>query len=459
MRSARAILTAGLLAVAATPAAARTWRVGPSGPWTTIGAALERAAPGDTIRVAAGVYRERLVVRRAVVLLGEGWPVIDGGGAGHVIEALAPIELRGFVVRDSGSRVDDEDAGLMVRGGTARVVGNRFEDVFFGVYLKKAPDSVVADNEIRGKPFVPPRRGDGIRLWYSPGTTIEANRVVGARDLVVWFSDGLVLRGNEVVGGRYGLHYMYSNHCRIEGNRLVGNEVGAFLMYSRGLELVDNRIEGSGDMGMGLKDADEITAVGNLFVENAVGLHLDNSPHSVGVENRLADNVFARNGAAVRLLPSVAGNRFSGNDFLDNDRPVEVAGGARTGQAEQNDWAGNHWSDYAGFDTDGDGRGDSPFVYARLADDLMSRHPALRLFAESPAFGALDLVARFFPLLAPQPVVVDSAPRLAAAATERWAAAAPARRGSTAGRAGAGAVWALAAVVAAAALHRAGRSR
>lgn len=417
----------GLLIVAvlasAVPARAQALRVAADGPYATVGEALAAAGPGDTVRVAAGVYRERVRVGKAVTLIGEGWPVIDAGGHGHVVEATAPIELRGFVLRGSGTSVQAEDAGVMVVGASAKVVGNLLEDVLYGVYLKQAPGSLVAGNRIRGKPLAAPRRGDGIRLWYSPGCRVWGNEVRGTRDVVLYFSDRLVLEKNVIADGRYGLHTMYSDHSRIAGNRLSGNQVGAFLMYSRDIELEDNVFadaEGPSGMGLGLKDSDDVTVRGNLFLENSIGVHLDNSPRSRDRLNVFEGNTFALNGAAVRMMPSVTGNRFRGNDFLANEVPARVSGGARGGQVDQNDWSGNHWSDYTGFDQDGDGIGDIPYVHAHLAAELLERHPALRIFALSPALGALDTLARLLPLLRPAPVVADPSPRLARLAAPRW---------------------------------------
>lgn len=438
-------------------------RVGPEGGFATIGQALAAAGEGDTVVVASGTYREALTVARGVTLLGEGWPVIDGGGAGHVVEATAPLEIRGFVIRGSGTGVDREDAGVMVRGARARVEGNRLEDVFYGIYLKDAPGSLVAGNVIRGKPLALPRRGDGIRLWYSPDTRILENEVHGTRDVVVYFSDDLVAADNLVTGGRYGLHYMYSHRNRFLRNVFRGNQVGAFIMYSRDIVLRENvfaEAEGPGGMGLGLKDADEIVVEDNLFVRNAVAIYLDNSPTARDARNRFAANVVLYNGAGVELLPSVRGNDFRGNAFAGNGVPARVAGGSRPGQAEQNDWDGNHWAGYAGFDADGDGVGDTPFVHARLADELASRYPAFRLFTLSPAMRAVDALSRFFPLIRPQPVVVDSAPSLDAPALSRWeknppvGIAAAAVAGDPGAGPGVGAAWAGVALLSLAALWR-----
>lgn len=415
-------LAGGLLAPG--PLIGQPIRVGPGEAFSTIGDAVASARAGDTVLVGPGTYAERLLIDRPLTLEGEGWPVIDGGGTGHVVEALASLRLEGFVVRASGSNVQEEHAGVMVREAPgSRIVGNRLEDVFYGIYLKGSPGSRVRENRIEGKPFSPPRRGDGIRLWYSSASEILENVVSGTRDVVIYFSDSLLVRGNVIEGGRYGLHYMYSNHNVFERNRFDGNEVGAFLMYSADIRLLENVFANSAGMtgmGIGLKDSDAIEVSGNLIVGNVVGIHLDNSPHSADVTNSFTGNLLLANQAGIRLLPSVRSNVFEGNDFLSNGTPVVVAGGAGADQAARNDWSENHWSEYAGFDRDGDGLGDIPFVHARLADDLLSRHPALGLFARSPALGVLDVVSRFFPLLKPEPVVVDSVPRIDAVLLADW---------------------------------------
>ena len=416
------------------PAAAKgsggVLRVGPGGEHASISAALEAAGPGDTVRVGPGTYRERLVVERPVTLLGRGRPVIDAGGRGHAVEATAPLEIRGFHLRNTGKVVEEEHAGVMARGARAVVADNVMTDVFYGVYLKEAPGSLIRGNRIEGKDLPPPRRGDGIRLWYSSDTRVLENRVRHTRDVVVYFSNRLEVRGNVITDGRYGLHYMYSDHNEFRENVFEKNQVGAFVMYSEDVRLRDNvfaESRGASGMGLGLKDADGIVARGNLFVRNESGVYLDNSPRGRDARNRFRDNLFLYNESAVRLLPSVTGNDFSGNSFVANSRPAAVSGGMGEGQAAQNDWTGNYWSGYQGFDRDDDGVGDTPYVHARLSDDLMSRHEELKLFARSPVMPVLEAVRRFFPFLEPEPVVADSAPRFEARALARWERRPPVR--------------------------------
>jgi nitrous oxidase accessory protein len=388
--------------------------VGAGERFATVAEALEQAAAGDTVVVRPGVYRERSTVTKSIVLRGEDGAVLDGEGAGVVLTLLAPAHVSGFTIRGSGRDLSREDAGIMVLEADGVVIENvRLEDVLFGIYVKQSDNPILRGNVITGKVLPVAERGDGIRLWYCQGGQVVGNRLERTRDLVIWFSSNLEVRRNLVQNGRYGLHYMYSDHNRFEENEFRDNQVGAFLMYSADIRFRRNlfaEASGASGIGLGLKDADDIRAEENVFVGNAVGLSLDNAPTSAGVTNRFRRNLIAFNDVGVSLLPSVHSNVFEENALFYNVIPVAVSGG---GDALANEWVGNHWTDYAGFDDDADRVGDTPYKHERVADQLYARYPELRVFVLSPAAGALELLGRLFPLLKPQPVVIDSSPRLA----------------------------------------------
>jgi nitrous oxidase accessory protein len=389
----------------------QTLQVGGVGSFNTIEAALAAARPGDTIRVAAGTYREKLVVEVPVALLGEGRPIIDGEGIGTVIELRAPgASVSGFRIRGSGRILDQENAGILVLADSCEILDNELSDVLFGIYLKESHGTRVAGNQVEGKDRPLGMRGDGIRLWSSNDALVERNVVRRTRDVVIYFSHGLVFRENRVTDGRYGLHYMYSSNNVFERNEFARNDVASFIMYSSDIVLRDNvfaQASGRSGFGIGLKDSDRIEMTGNLIVQNQVGLYFDNSPSSLTAENQVRDNIVAFNDVGVGLLPSVRDNNFDGNTFIGNVRDVSVSGG---GSALANRWAGNHWDGAAAWDADGDGALDLPYRIDRLSDDLFARYPDLRLYELSPAALALDALGRFFPLLEPKPIVVDSTP-------------------------------------------------
>ena len=377
--------------------------------------ALDSSQAGDTILVPAGTYHGPFTIDKSVTLLGEDWPIIDGGGRGDVITVTAPdVTIQGLILQNSGASLNAENAGITALAPRITVQDNRFEDVLFGVYLKDAPESIVRDNVIGGKDLDIARRGDGIRLWYSAGSLVEGNHVSHSRDVVIWFSPNSTIRSNIIEHGRYGLHFMYSDDETIEENVLRYNSVGAFLMYSRRLTLRRNLFfhnRGPSGYGLAMKDLDDVVVEGNRSVNNRLGLYLDNTPRSIDAYGTYRNNLFAFNDAGVGLLTLARRNNFSQNVFLDNGTQVAVVGGrALAGNAWHSEGRGNFWSDYVGFDADGDGVGDIPYRSQSVFESLMDAYPELRLFQLSPAVDAIDMAARAFPLFQPRPKMSDEYP-------------------------------------------------
>jgi nitrous oxidase accessory protein len=412
-----ALLLAFVLLLAATGSQAQTAET-QAIPAEELAAAVAAARPGDVIEVDGGTFTGSLTIDRPLTLAGHNWPVVDGQNKGTVLTITAPdVTVRGFLIRRSGDSLDQENSGIVVEAENATIAGNRFEDTLFGVYLREAHGGQVVDNVIHSKELAVPRRGDAIRVWYSNDVTVAGNQVEHGRDVVLWYSERLTVRGNDVSNGRYGLHFMYCDDALIEENRLLSNSVGAFLMYSRRMTMQHNTVAGNrgpSGYGVGLKDMDDAVVVDNLFLDNRIGAYLDNSPREVDSIGLFEGNVFAYNDIGVELQPAVRHNQFIANSFVDNEEQVALAGGGRPGN---NAWTvagqGNYWSNYAGFDADGDGLGDIPYTSQRLFEDLLRREPALRLFLYSPATDALDFAARAFPVVRPQPKLEDSAPLMA----------------------------------------------
>jgi nitrous oxidase accessory protein len=387
----------------------------PTCPVTSLNEAIATARPGATIEVRGGVYPGNLVIERPVRLVGVEQPVIDGGGEGSLVTIRnVEAEVRGFVLRGTGDNLDHEDAAIVVENGSATVIGNRVEDALFGIYLKQAPHSVVRDNVILSKDVPIARRGDGIKTWYSDSVTIENNQASDGRDIILWYSNDGVVRNNTFDRGRYGLHLMYSDRTRIESNSLSGNSIGLYIMYSRNPMVVGNTIvnnHGPSGGGIGLKDVDGAVIEGNRLVNNQIALQVDTSPREPGIENYTRGNVFAYNHVGIAFQPSVRHNTVTGNAFIDNTEHVALLG---RGQLRDITWAtggqGNYWSDYAGYDADGDGLGDLPYQSRRLFESLMDRHPLLRFFVWTPAASAVDFAARAMPTMRPEVKLEDPAP-------------------------------------------------
>ena len=375
---------------------------------SSIGDTVKRAAHGDTIIVKGGIHYERFVVDKSVTLRGEDGAVIDGGGTASVVTVMAPaVVVRGFTIRNTGDRLSEGDAGIMIKKARGVIVKkNRFEDVLFGVQVRNAPDTIVRNNTFHGKDLDVGRRGDLIRVWYSSGAVVEDNRVFDGRDVVIWYSKNITVRRNEVRDGRYGIHFMYCDDATIEDNRLIGNSVGVYLMYSYRLRLQKNWVitnRGASGYGIGQKDMYDGLITDNFVADNRAGMFMDNST------NTFRNNLIAFNDFGMLALPSARKNTFAENSFVDNGEQVAIEGQRRLGT---NQWMGNYWSDYSGYDANGDGVGDMPYRSVHLFERLTERHRALRIFTYSPSAQALDFASRLFPIFAPQPKLVDDTPRM-----------------------------------------------
>jgi len=379
-----------------------------------LAAALAAVPEGGTACLAPGDHRGPVVLDRRLTLQGPPEAVVRSHGSGSTIRVEARgAALLGFTVDGSGGRFDLLDAAVRIGADDVRVEGLHVRNALFGILAEQASRLRVLDNRIDGAPGrVLGMRGDAIRLWEVRDSRIEGNRVSDARDVVVWYSPGNRIEGNRIERGRYGIHFMYSHRNHVVGNELRENVVGMFFMYSRDVEVRANLVAASGGaagVGLGAKESSTLRVVGNGFVANTVGVYLDTSPLDPADENLFLGNAFRFSEAAVVFHGRAAGNRFAGNRFRDNDTPVRVDG---RGDARAAEWVGNEYSDYAGYDLDGDGIGDVPYELRSVSSTFVGRVPALAFFRGSVAMQLVELVSRALPLFRTTTLLVDPEPRM-----------------------------------------------
>ncbi|MCC7088368.1 MAG: nitrous oxide reductase family maturation protein NosD [Dehalococcoidia bacterium] len=403
------LLLAGLAATAQ-PAAASVQQ-------PSIASLIAAASPGDTVIVPPGTYREQLVIDKQVTLIGEGRPVIDGGGTGDVVVITADgVTIRGFVIEGSGTNVSDEPTAVRLRGNNAVVEDNIIRNVLYGVTLIQSEGHTVKNNQISSiDEFSTERRGHGVYLYSTRDNRIEDNIITRTKDgIFLGFAEFNTIERNTVTDVRYGIHYMYADDNVFMDNSFTHSTAGGALMYSRRLrfernEFGYNRSEASG-YGLLFKDVDDVVMIDNLIHHNRLGITMEGAPHTPGSIVEITDNLIGFNQVAIELT-STTGAVFSGNSFVGNLGQVE----GRGGDIQKNNlWSlegrGNYWDDYRGYDANGDGIGDLEYRYEGAFDDLIQRNDAIRAYRFSPAQTALDLGAKWFPVYEPKTRVVDPHP-------------------------------------------------
>jgi len=390
---------------------------------------VDAAEENEILTPPPGTYAGPLILDFPVTIDGAGKVTIDAGGKGSVIYVDTDgVTLKNLHLTNSGTSHNDIDAGVQVRGNFNVIKDCLIDDCLFGIDLQQSEHNILRRNRISSKPFDLGQRGDAIRLWYSFRNKITNNVAFDARDMVVWYSSENEIRGNTLSNSRYSLHFMYSKYNLVEDNRYFNNAVGIFLMYSDGIIVRNNHIAhaaGPTGVGIGFKETSKLTIENNEVLYCASGLYIDVSPYEPDTINRFDNNLIAYNGIGVRFLNDWTGNIFTNNRFVDNLSQVFIGSGMT---ANRNVWDGNYWSDYAGFDRDRDGVGDTPHEIFAYADRIWRDRPYAQFFKGSPLLETLDFLERLAPFTDPDLLVRDEAPTMkneasAAAAADTSAAA------------------------------------
>ncbi|MCB9556602.1 MAG: nitrous oxide reductase family maturation protein NosD [Deltaproteobacteria bacterium] len=382
----------------------------------SITATLAMAADGDTVIVPGGTWREHLTIEKRVTLLGEGLAVLDGDGRGTPLRiGAAGAIVRGLSVRNGGRDLGANDACIYLektaKGATVqRCQVNRCA---FGIYVDRTVGARIADNRVVGATTGHrSNRGNGIHLFDASKLEIANNHISGGRDgIYVSATEDSRFLGNRVEGGRYCVHYMFSYRNHLIGNRCNHNAHGYALMESRHIVVKDNHAVGNEGQGLLFRDAEECTISGNTLARNGIGIFFYSS-----IENIVSGNLIANNEIGAKIWAGSQNNQVFNNDFIGNKQPVFYVGSSDLVWGR--DRSGNHYSDYLGWDHDGDGVGERPYRVSSFSVRLIAQYPAAALLLNSPGLELLSLLEARMPLLR-VPTVVDRAPRIRRSTSRR----------------------------------------
>jgi Periplasmic copper-binding protein (NosD) len=228
-------------------------------PFCTIQAAAANVRAGETVRVAAGVYRENVVVvtsgtqKRPIVFEAthHGAVVVRGQANGFTISHRQWVTVDGFVVthtRSYGIWVLNSSF-ITISGNHVHYAGRRAKGLArSGIYLDHTSESLVTRNvaghntyagiqladgstgdEVRGNTtfanasgYV--RQAPGIRVNAAPGNTIDRNRSFGNEDSgIECYAGANRTLVYDNVSYRNGDHGIDTHDCT--GNRVIANSV------------------------------------------------------------------------------------------------------------------------------------------------------------------------------------------------------------------------------------------
>jgi nitrous oxidase accessory protein len=167
-------------------------------------------------------------------------------------------------------------------------------------------------------------------------------------------------------------------------------------MYSKRIRFRHNAFlhnRGFASYGILFQSDDSCVAEENVIADNVVGVFMEALQQST-----FRRNLIAGNDTALKVFSSATDNLFEMNNVVENLSPIEVIG-SHTDNQWNRPGAGNYWSDYEGFDLNGDGIADVPYCIQNIFEHLEAEMPLLRLYLLSPAAQSLALAERGFPVL------------------------------------------------------------
>jgi len=257
------------------PVSATTIQVGKGQSVRTIKAGLAQAKSGDTVLVAAGVYKEgNIVIDKAIFLKGLGKPVLDGEKKYEPLSIKSPqVTVQGFLIQHSGHSSMNDIAGIKIYNTAhIKIFDNELVDNFFGIYAQNATNVEIRGNILKAFGTAEQLIGNGIHAWKSDSLSVENNEVSGHRDgIYLEFVTHTRVQGNlSEKNLRYGLHFMFSHENSYISNTFRSNGAGVAVMYTKHVHMENNNFEenwGDAAYGLLLKDISDSQIINNLELQ------------------------------------------------------------------------------------------------------------------------------------------------------------------------------------------------
>ena len=368
--------------------------------------AIDYAKDHDTILIKKGTYKEfNIIVDKAVTIIGENFPVIDGDLKGEIFTIISNlVTIDGLLIINVGRSYTEDNAAIRVkRSQKFTIQNNIFQNIFFGIYIEKSVSGKIYNNKIIGDAKNEFNSGNGIQLWYSKNVFIEKNTIQNVRDgIYLEFSDYCTVINNISENNlRYGLHFMFSNNDNYRNNHFRNNGSGVAVMFSKKIEMHNNTFQknwGTASYGLLLKEINDSNIRNNLFEKNTVGINVEGS-------NRITfkNNNFIKNGWAVRIRGACYENIFVGNNFMYNSLDLSYNTGIN-----DNSFNKNYWSNYRGYDLNKDGIGDVPYRPVKLFSYVVNKSPETIILLRSLLTEIIDFSEKVTPIFTPKNLLDNS---------------------------------------------------
>lgn len=384
---------------------AKTILVGKNRSINSIQEGIKLARHGDTILVDKGVYKEGpILIDKEIVLKGIDHPVLDGDFKSTVLTVNANYAtVEGFEILHGGRSETKDLAGILVHDSYGvHILNNIIEDTNFGILFQNVFNSTIKNNKVTGVPSRDGQSGNGIHCWRSDSLLIIGNTIKNHRDGLYFefVRYSLIWRNISTKNHRYGIHFMFSHYDTYIGNVFEENESGVAVMYTTNVHMYNNHfINNWGDAAYGilLKEITDSDISGNHFDQNTVGIVMDGCSRI-----NMYKNAFLNNGWAIKISASSDDNVITKNNFIGNTFDISTSG-----SLVLNNFDGNFWDKYEGYDINRDKIGDIPYRPVSMYSMIIESNPAALMLFRSIIVTLLDKSEKILPGITPEQLKDD----------------------------------------------------
>jgi parallel beta-helix repeat protein len=365
--------------------ASAAWTVDDDGPadFSSIQDAIDspQLVDGDTVFVHSGTYYERVVINKAISLVGadSSSTIIDGEELDNCItlNQVNGGEIKNFTVKN-GSR------GIMLRACEDIVIDGNviLENDDSGLYLEDSHNNTIRNNDIDNI--------WAITLGNSWGNLIENNDISAPHPCTVKLSSSSnnVVRNNIISGGPCVLlRIMQSDNNLIANNELKGisrngegvSRHGIYIGYSKDNIIANNEISSIREYGICLYHADNTQVLANTISNPETGVRIGVLMWGNSCNNLIKGNEIFDMPRGITLHYGTNNNQIVNNKVSNStiDVTIEKSNNNTIYQNNfedtqiqafddgNNEWSyngmGNYWGDYTGEDDNNDNIGDSSY--------------------------------------------------------------------------------------------------
>lgn len=373
--------------------------VGQNKQYGSIKKAISESLDGDTVSVYGGQYKEgNIIVDKSIYLIGINYPELDGQNKYEVLSVKASyVTISGFKIQRCGVATLNDPCGIKVYDShNVTIIGNILEDNFFGIYLQYSQNCIIKNNRIIAHGVAEQQIGNGIHCWKSDSLQIIGNNISGHRDGIYFefVTNSVIWRNISKNNIRYGLHFMFSHSDAYISNVFKHNGAGVSVMFTNKVKMFNNTFSenwGDAAYGLMLKEISDSYIYGNKFLRNTSGIHMEGT-NRIMVEK----NVFEYNGWGMKIQASCMDNVISKNNFVGNTFDIST-----NGSLVLNNFDGNYWDKYEGYDLDKNYIGDVPYHPLSLFSVIVEKNPPAMLLFRSFMVTLLDKSEKIMPSLTP----------------------------------------------------------